>query len=144
MTVSDSKAASRREQIQALVQVGKNRPNFNAVIGGTGVFGVALEAVGLSFILPIVEIVRSPSDPADKADSVLGVFVAAYQALCIPFTLGSVVDGVSQVSTGRRVLTFVVRWLREVLVFNGTRELQIRSVDNVRIKYFGQEGWTTF
>ena len=92
--MSSEEAISRREQLRALVRVARYRLVFTAAIIGAGVFAAALEAVGLSFILPIVEIVQSPGDPAAEADGVLGVFVAAYRTLGIPFTLGSVVVGV--------------------------------------------------
>ena len=87
-------------------------------------FAAALEAVGLSFILPIVEIVQSPGDPAAEVDGVLAVFVAVYRTLGIPFTLGFVVVGVSLVLTVRWTSTFLVRWLRGALEVDYTRELQ--------------------
>ena len=136
-------ATNRREQLRALLRVARYRPVFTAAIVGAGVFAAALEAVGLSFILPIVEIVQSPGDPAAEAEGMLGVFVTVYQVLGIPFTLGSVVVGVSLVLTVRWTSTFVVRWLREALLFNYTRELQTRSFDNAldaRIEYFDREG----
>ena len=105
--MSDAEDISRREQLRALVRVARYRPAFTAAIIGAGVFAAALEAVGLSFILPIVEIVQSPGDPAAEADGVLGAFVAVYQTLGIPFTLGSVVVGVSLVLTVRWTLTFL-------------------------------------
>jgi len=141
--MSDAEDISRREQLRALKRVARYRPAFTAAIIGAGVFAAALEAVGLSFILPIVEIVQSPGDPAAEADGVLGAFVAVYQTLGIPFTLGSVVVGVSLVLTVRWTSTFVVRWLREALVFKYTRELQTQSFDNAldaRIEYFDREG----
>jgi len=136
-------ATNRREQLRALLRVARYRPVFTTAIVGGGVFVAALEAVGLSFILPIVEIVQSPGDPAAEAEGMLGVFVTVYQVLGIPFTLGSVVVGVSLVLTVRWTSTFVVRWLREALLFNYTRELQTRSFDNAldaRIEYFDREG----
>jgi subfamily B ATP-binding cassette protein MsbA len=143
VTETDADRISRREQFRALVRVAKFRPVFTAAIIAAGVFAAGLEAVGLSFILPIVEIVQAPGDPAQQADGVMGVFVSAYQLLGIPFTLGSVVVGVSLVLTVRWTSTFIVRWLRGVLVVDYTRELQTRAFDNAldaRIEYFDREG----
>jgi subfamily B ATP-binding cassette protein MsbA len=123
--------------------VARYRPVFTAGIIGAGVFAAGLEAIGLSFILPIVEIVQSPGDPAAEADGVLAVFVAAYRTLGIPFTLGSVVVGVSLVLTVRWTSTFLVRWLRGALEVDYTRELQTRAFENAldtRIAYFDREG----
>jgi subfamily B ATP-binding cassette protein MsbA len=141
--MSESEDIGRREQLWALIRVAKYRPILTAGIIVIGVFAAALEAVGLSFILPIVEIVQSPGDPAAQADGVMGLFVTAYKILGIPFTLGSVVAGVSLILTVRWTSTFLVRWLRSVLVVEYTRELQTRAFDNAldaRIDYFDQEG----
>jgi subfamily B ATP-binding cassette protein MsbA len=143
MSEADAEEISRREQLRALVRVAKYRPRLTAAIIAGGVFAALLEGVGLGFILPIVEIVQSPGDPAQQADGILGLFVSVYQFLGIPFTLGFVVVGVSLVLTVRWTLTFLVRWLRGALVVDYTRELQKQSFDNAldaRIEYFDQEG----
>ena len=143
MTETDADRISRRKQFHALVRVAKFRPVFTAVIIAAGVFAAGLEAVGLSFILPIVEIVQAPGDPAANANGLLLAFVTAYQTLGIPFTLGAVIAGVSLVLTVRWTSTFIVRWLRSVLVVKYTRELQTRAFDNAlnaRIEYFDREG----
>jgi len=141
--MSEGGEISRRAQLRALVRVARYRPVFTAAIIGAGVFAAALEAVGLSFILPIVEIVQSSGDPTAEADGVLGAFVTAYQFLGVPFTLGTVVVGVSLVLTVRWTSTFVVRWLRAALAVDYTRELQTQAFDNAldaRIEYFDREG----
>ncbi|WP_153952559.1 ABC transporter ATP-binding protein [Halosegnis longus] len=143
MTDTESKQINRYEQIRALVRVAKFRPVFTAVIITAGVFAAALEAVGLSFILPIVEIVQAPGDPAANADGMLLAFVTTYRTLGVPFTLGTIVAGVSLVLTVRWSLTFIVRWLRGVLVVDYTRELQTQAFSNAldaRTDYFDREG----
>lgn len=143
MTDTDADRISRREQLQALFRVGKYRPGFTTAIIGAGVFAAMLGTVGLSFILPIVEIVQSPGDPAQQADGVMGLFVSVYQVLGIPFTLGTVVVGVSLVLTVRWTSTFIVRWLRGILQVDCTRELQARAFENAldaQIEYFDREG----
>jgi subfamily B ATP-binding cassette protein MsbA len=133
----------RRQQLQALVRVARYRPRLTAAIIVGGVFAAVLEGVGLSFILPIVEIVQAPGDPAQEADGIMLAFVSAYQFLGIPFKLGFVVVGVSLILTVRWTTTFVVRWLRGALVVDYTRDIQKRSFDNAldaRIEYFDREG----
>jgi subfamily B ATP-binding cassette protein MsbA len=143
VTVSDPEPISRRDQLSALVRVGKYQPLLTAGIIFGGVFAALLEGVGLSFILPIVEIVQAPGDPAAEAEGVMLAFVTAYQSLGIPFTLGFVVAGVSLILAVRWTTTFIVRWLREALVVDYTREIQKQSFDNAleaRVEYFDMEG----
>jgi subfamily B ATP-binding cassette protein MsbA len=120
-----------------LIRVAKYRPTFTAAIIAGGVVAALLEGVGLSFILPIVEIVQSAGDPAQQANGILGVFVSVYQFL------GYVIAGVSLILIVRWSLTFAVRWLRSALQVDYTRELQTQSFDNAldaKIEYFDQEG----
>jgi len=141
--MSEADTISRREQLRALIRVGKFKPLLTVGIIVGGVFAALLEGIGVSFILPIVEIVQAPGDPAAEADGVMEVFVMAYQLLGIPLTLGFVVAGVSAVLAVRWTTTFVVRWLRDALVINYTREIQKESFDralDARIDYFDQEG----
>lgn len=143
MTETNPEKISREEQFRALLRVARYRPILTVGIIGLGIGAALLEAVGLSFILPIVEIVQSPGDPAAEADGVLAMFVTVYQELGIPFTLGSVVAGVSLILTVRWTATFFVRWLRAALVVDYTRELQTKAFDNAldaRIEYFDREG----
>jgi subfamily B ATP-binding cassette protein MsbA len=143
VTDTDTEQITRSEQLRALRRVARFRPGFTAAIIVAGVFAAGLEAVGLSFILPIVEIVQAPGDPAANADGLLLAFITTYQTLEIPFTLGTVVMGVSVVLTIRWTSTFLVRWLRGVLVVEYTRDLQTRAFNNAldaKIEYFDQEG----
>ncbi|ADD03744.1 ABC-type transport system ATP-binding/permease protein (probable substrate multidrug/lipids) [Natrialba magadii ATCC 43099] len=141
--MTDGETISRREQLRALVRVAQYRPKLVIAIIFGGVFAALLEGVGLGFIMPIVEIVQSPGDPAAEADGVMELFVMAYNFLGIPFTLGLVVTGVSVVLAIRWTMTFFVRWMREALVIDYTREIQKQAFDNAldaRIEYFDREG----
>jgi subfamily B ATP-binding cassette protein MsbA len=141
--MSEGEDVSRRDQVQALLRVAKYRPRLTVAIIVGGVFAALLEGVGLSFILPIVELVQSSGNPAQEADGILLAFVSVYQFLGIPFSLGAVVVGVSLVLTVRWTVTFFVRWLRSALAIDYTRNLQKRSFNNAldaRIEYFDREG----
>ncbi|WP_136718008.1 ABC transporter ATP-binding protein [Halorientalis salina] len=141
--MSEAEEIGRRQQLHALLRVARYRPVFTIAIIVGGIFAALLEGIGLSFILPIVEIVQAPGDPAQQADGAMGLFVSAYQFLGIPFTLGYVVAGVSSVLTVRWTLTFAVRWLRGALSVDYTRAMQKQSFNNAvdaRIAYFDHEG----
>lgn len=57
--MSDSKdtIVSRREKIDAVLDVARFNPKFMLLIIGPGLIAAVLEGVDLSFILPIIEIV---------------------------------------------------------------------------------------
>ena len=142
MSDSENDNISRQEKINALLDVARFDPKFTVLIVGLGLVAAVLEGVGLSFILPIIEIVQA-DDPVAEADGLMAVFVTAYQTLGIPFTLGFVVVGVSAVMTLRYTTSFVVAWFREALRTYYIRDLQLRAFRNAldaNVEYFDKEG----
>lgn len=143
MSDSDSEQISRQEKIDALRKVARFNPKLTVLVVIFGIIAAALEAVGLGFILPIVELVQSEGDPAAEADGILGVFVTVYQTLNIPFTLGTVVTGVVSVMTIRYTSSFLGAWFREALRTYYIQHLQMEAFDqalDARVSYFDQEG----
>jgi subfamily B ATP-binding cassette protein MsbA len=142
MSNSENNTVSRREKIDALLDVARFNPKFTVLIIGLGLVAAVLEGVGLSFILPIVEIVQAEG-PVAEADGLMAAFVTVYQTLGIPFTLGFVVVGVAAVITARYTMSFIVAWFREALRTYYIRDLQMRgfgSALDARIGYFDEEG----
>lgn len=142
MSAPDLETISRREKLDALLDVARFDPTFAILIVALGLVAAVLEGVGLSFILPIIEIVQV-DDPVAEADGLMAAFVTAYQALGVPFTLGFVVLGVAAVMTVRYTTSFVVAWFREVLRTYYIRDLQQRAFGNAldaRVEYFDDEG----
>ena len=142
MSSSDPEPVSRREKLDALRDVARYNPKYTAAVVTLGIVAAVLEGVGLSFILPIVELVQL-QDPAAEAEGILAVFVTAYQALGVPFTLGYVVVGVSAVMVARYTTSFTVAWFREALRTYYIRDLQTRAFRNAlnaRVEYFDREG----
>ncbi|GAA0547289.1 ABC transporter ATP-binding protein [Halorubrum ejinorense] len=142
MSSSDSEPVSRREKLDALRDVARYNPKYTAAVVILGIVAAVLEGVGLSFILPIVELVQL-QDPAAEAEGILAVFATVYQALGIPFTLGYVVIGVSAVMVARYTTSFAVAWFREALRTYYIRDLQMRAFRNAlnaRVEYFDREG----
>ena len=142
MSETDSETVSRRQKIDALLDVAQFDPRFSVLIIVLGLGAAALEGAGLGFLLPIVELIQSDAPGAD-ASGALGLFVTAYRTLGIPFTLAYVVAGVAGVISLRYTLSFVVAWFREALRTYYVRDLQVRAFDNAlyaRIEYFDQEG----
>jgi subfamily B ATP-binding cassette protein MsbA len=142
MSTDDDRPVSRREKVNALLNVARYKPRFTAGIVLLGIVAAILEGIGLGFILPIVELVQL-EDPAAEADGLLAVFVTAYQTVGIPFTLGYVVLGVSLVMVARYTTSFAVAWLREAVRTYYVRDLQdreFRNALNAKVSYFDDEG----
>ncbi|RQG91530.1 ABC transporter ATP-binding protein [Natrarchaeobius halalkaliphilus] len=142
MSSSDTESITRREKLEALLDVARFDPKFTVIIVALGLVAAVLEGIGLSFILPIIEIVQV-DDPVAEADGLMAVFVQAYDLIGIPFTLGFVVLGVAAVMTVRYTISFVVGWFREALRTYYIRDLQLRAFDNAldaRVEYFDEEG----
>ena len=78
MSDSENTTVSRREKIDALLDVARFNLKFTILIIGLGLVAAVLEGVGLSFILPIVEIVQA-EDPVSQADGLMTAFVTVYQ-----------------------------------------------------------------
>ncbi|WP_332897138.1 ABC transporter ATP-binding protein [Haladaptatus sp. CMSO5] len=133
---------SRREQARALVQVGQFQPVLTVGIIGLSIFAALLEGIGVSFLLPIIQLAQH-SGSLGNADGVLGMFVSVYQLVGIPFSLETAIIGVAVVMIVRYTSSFLVAWLRATLQTMYVRDLQTRAFDNAlnaRISYFDDEG----
>jgi subfamily B ATP-binding cassette protein MsbA len=134
--------ASRSEKIDALIKVARYNPKLVALIVFFGLIAAVLEGVGLTFILPIIEIVQV-DDPTAQAEGLMAFFVTAYQTVGLPFTLGFVIAGVATVMTVRFTMQFMVKWLRAKLQMHYRRHLQKRAFKNAldaRIGYYDEKG----
>lgn len=142
MDENDSDKITRRDKINALLDVARFNPRFTALIIILGLIAAVLEGVGLSFIMPIIEIVQA-DDPVGEADGLMEAFVMVFQWLRIPFTLGYVIVAVTAVMTVRYTSSFLVAWFREALRTYYIRDLQLRAFNNTleaEIAYFDEEG----
>lgn len=107
-----------------------------------GVFAALLEGVGLSFIVPIIELARSGGS-VDQAGGILGAFAVVYGTLNIPLTLESAIFGVSLVMIIRYTSSFLVSWCKASLRTNYERYLKKQAFKrtlSAEISYFDKEG----
>ncbi|PSP90559.1 ABC transporter ATP-binding protein [Halobacteriales archaeon QS_4_69_34] len=139
----DENTLSRREKGRAIAKATAFKPLYTGLIAIVGIATAVLEGIGLSFILPIVELVRQPSNPGADADGLMLAFVRVYEFLGVPFTIGSVILGVAIVMVVRYTMGFLNIWLREILQQEYVRHLQTRAFENAlnaRVGYFDREG----
>ncbi len=133
---------TRLEKLRALRRVATFRPVFTVGVIALSVLAALLEGVGLSFILPILELAQGEVDPSE-ADGVLGAFVTVYEALGIPFTLGYLITGVAAVMTVRFTSSFLVSWLQAALSTLYVKDIRERAFEralDAEVTYFDKEG----
>ncbi|WP_135366058.1 ABC transporter ATP-binding protein [Halosimplex halophilum] len=131
---------SRRAKLRAIYRVAQFRPLTTAAIVALSVFAAVFEGIGLSFLLPIIELARGD---AEGRGQYLEWFITGYETLGIPFTLEYVVVGVALVMTARYTSSFLVSWLQAALRTKYVRYLKVESFDHAldaEAAYFDDEG----
>jgi len=133
---------THQEKFRALYDVARYRPLFTVGVVTISVFAAMLEGIGLSFLLPIIELARGSVDPA-TAEGVVGVFVAVYRTFGIRFSLETAVAGVAVVMAVRYTMSFLVAWFRTVLKSSYVHYLRVVGFDHAldaEVAYFDAEG----
>jgi subfamily B ATP-binding cassette protein MsbA len=128
------------EKIRALYLIAAYRPRFTAGIIVFSLFTALFEGIGVTFIVPLVEVASSPGVPEA---GIAGLFADAYAFVGVPFTLGYIVAGLAGVLVVRYVATFLAEWARIHLRIGYVSDLQTRSFENAlaaRVAYFDSEG----
>ncbi|MEF8813962.1 MAG: ABC transporter ATP-binding protein [Halovenus sp.] len=139
--MADDEDITWREKGEALLRVAKYRPKFTAGIVVLGGFVALLEGVGLSFIYPIMEVAQGGEIQAQ--DPIMEAFLAFYDLIDVPFTLGFLIIGIGTVMTVRFTSSFLVGWLRAVLQKEYERDLRTRTFTraiDAEIGYFDDRG----
>ena len=130
------------EKVAALRRVAAYRPTFTLGLVLFGGLAAVLEGVGLGFIYPILEIAQTEG-PIEGGGPVLETFLAFYELVGLPFTLGYLIIGVGLVMIVRYTFSFLVAWLRAILATHYEKSLRTRAFENAldaRIEYFDEEG----
>jgi subfamily B ATP-binding cassette protein MsbA len=131
-----------REKVRAVYEAARFRPTLGIAIVILSSGTALLEGIGLGFLLPIVEIARSPTPPAD-ADGALGLFVRAYEFVGLPLTLEWLILGLAGVIGLRFSLSFLTAWLRAILGLSYQSYLRERLFTEVAygpIEYIDRAG----
>lgn len=120
-------------------------PNLFALTFILTLSSAVLEGIGLSFILPIIEIVESGKEAGalEAEEGLLYWFVTTYDVLGIPFSLGTVILGVLLVMLVRFTVTFFARYLSSVMAEKFRCDLQEKVFSNAletKISFFDQHG----
>jgi len=140
--VSDDERISLSRQVAALWAVARYRPLSTVSIIGLSTFAALFEGVGLSFLVPVIEITQGNTEPGEMS-GVGAAFFKAYEFVGLAFTLESVMLGVGVVMTARYTSTFLARWLTAALQNDYVRHLQTTSFEralDARVAYYDEKG----
>lgn len=83
---------SRREKLEALLSVATYRPLLTAGIISMSLVAALLEAIGLSFLIPVIEIAQGTE--SGDVSAIGQAFITVYEFLSVPFSLETVILGV--------------------------------------------------
>jgi len=132
-----------REKLRALWRVALFRPKLAVFIVLFSFFAALLEGIGLTFLIPIIEVAQAPGDPAAEAEGLAAYFLLVYEFLGIPFTLGFIILGLAGVMTVRFTSSFLVAWLQISLKTQYIRHLQSEAFENAlytEVAYYDEHG----
>jgi subfamily B ATP-binding cassette protein MsbA len=131
-----------REKLAALYRVAAYRPKFATGIIVLSIFAALLEGIGLSFLIPVIEIAQGNTGP-DEVSGIGQVFILTFEFVGIPFILEWVIAGVALVMIARYTASFLVLWLQAALQTHYIRHLQTKGFENAlnaRISYYDKQG----
>lgn len=137
-----SEDISWSEKFDAFRRVLAWKPALTFGIIAFSVFAAFLQGIGLSFILPIIELGAADAPPED-ADGILFAFITVYEFLNVPFSLGYLILGVGAVMTVRYTASFLAGWLALALRTYYERHLRMvafRRSLNAQIEFFDTKG----
>jgi len=131
-----------REQLAALRKVAIYRPLATFGIVALSIFAALLEGVGLSFLVPVIELAQGNTERSTMSP-VGRTFFDIYQFLGVPLTLELVIVGVGIVMSVRYLASFLVSWLQSALKTDYVRHLQTVGFDkalDAQIAYYDEKG----
>lgn len=127
----------------ALLEVAKYRSTFTVGIIIFSFFTALLEGIGLTFILPIIEVVQKGSEATQSSEGIVGIFFQAYSIVGVPFSLEFVILGVMIVMIVRYTSSFTSKWLSVRLSKEYERYFKKKTFDSAleaEISYYDKQG----
>lgn len=132
----------RLQQLEALYRAARYRPKLSAGVVVASVLVATLEGLGLSFLLPIIQITQDPA-AARAAGGETGLFVRAFEFVGLAFTLENVIIAAAGVLTLRYVSSFLIGWARAKVSEGLVESIQTEAFDTALgagIGYYDAQG----
>ncbi|OVE85251.1 hypothetical protein B2G88_12500 [Natronolimnobius baerhuensis] len=111
----ESSEPTLREKLEALWTVVVFRPVTVGVILALKAVAAVFEGVGLTFLLPIIEVAQDGGTLREEATGPLAYFVDGYELLGITATFETLLLGLAAVMTLRYSVSFLVGWIQAAL-----------------------------
>jgi subfamily B ATP-binding cassette protein MsbA len=130
-------------QRRAIWDVVTYDPKLSSIIAILSLLTAALEGVGIGFILPIITLARDGEAAPRESSGIFKIFVDAYEALGVSFSLEYIILGTLFVMTLRYAASFGVDWFREILRTEYEKYLKSESFKktlDAEAAYFDREG----
>lgn len=131
------------DKFASLSKVARYRPLFTTGIIGFSVIATLLEAIGVSFILPIIRAAEAGNASVQNTDGIVGLFFEVYSFLGIPFTLEYMILGIMLAMSMRYTSSFISSWLAIKLSKEYEQYFKLNafnSILNVEISYYDEKG----
>lgn len=129
-------------RVRSVKLIAAYNPVLTGLIVLLGCATALLEGVGVSLLVPILDVAQG-STPAADSSGVVGIFFRVYRFLGVPFTLEYMILGVSVAMTLRYLSSFGVDWARGYLQTNYVRDVQTRTFERAlaaRVGFFDRRG----
>ncbi|WP_435196351.1 ABC transporter ATP-binding protein [Natronomonas sp. EA1] len=139
----DGDEISLKQKYHALQNVASYRPAYTLFIIVFSFFATLLEAVGLTFLLPVIEAAQASKGQIQQAEGISGLFFQIYSTLGVPFTLENLIIGLVVVMIIRYSSTFVAKWLAISLSKGYEQDFKIQAFDlalDAKIAYYDEKG----
>lgn len=117
------------EKLEALRRAMGHRPGLAATILVLKLFAAVFEGIGLTFLLPIIELATTGDGLGEDASPIAAAFVRAYDVVGIPATLETLLLGLAFVMTIRYSVSFLIGWLQASLTTTYMAALRRRSYE---------------
>jgi subfamily B ATP-binding cassette protein MsbA len=130
------------DKVRVLLDVASTRRKETALVVVLSVVVALAEAVGIGFILPVIEIAQS-GDAAANADGPIRLFVLAFEMLGIPFQLEYVILVIMLTMTIRYLAAFLLTWTQFYVVYDyvcETRRELFAALLEANVSYFDRTG----
>lgn len=137
-----SEEVSFRRKVDAIFEVLAHRPWLSAGVVLLSILAAAVEGIGATFILPIVEQMQSSGATA-SGSRLFELFVTVYELVGVPFTFRNTILGVTFVMAIRFGLGFLASWLQVGIRTDVVKRLQSRAYDralDARVEYYDVHG----